>query len=106
MINFDHFKAMDLRIAKVTNVEVHPDADKLYVVTVDTGDGTKKAVAGLKEHYSPEELMGRGVVFLNNLEPATIRGVVSEGMILATKDQGKLSILVPEKEVTVGSPVS
>jgi len=106
MINFDQFKAMDIRIAKIIACEDHPNADKLYVVTVETDGGTKKAVAGVKQFYTPEELVGRQVVFLNNLEPATIRGVQSEGMVLATKDGEKLSILIPEKEVKTGSPVS
>lgn len=106
MITFDQFKAMDIRIAKITEVEDHPNADKLYVITVEVGGATKKVIAGVKEHYSAEELLGKEVVLLNNLEPATIRGVQSEGMILATKDGEKLAILMPEKEVTVGSPVS
>ena len=106
MITFEQFKEMDIRIAKITDVEDHPDADKLYVLTVETGDGTKKVVAGIKPYYTKEELAGRQVVVLNNMAPATIRGVQSEGMVLATKDSEKLAILVPEKEVKVGSPVS
>jgi len=106
MINFDQFKAMDIRIAKIVACEDHPDADKLYIVTVEIGEGTKKAVAGVKPFYKPDELIGKQVVFLNNLEPATIRGAKSEGMILATKDGDKLAVLVPEKEVKTGSPVS
>ena len=106
MITFDQFKAMDIRIGKIVSVEDHPKADRLYVVTVETGGQTKKMVAGVKEHYSKEELANRQVAVLNNLEPATIRGVESQGMILATKDGEKLAILVPEKEVKTGSPVS
>ena len=106
MITFDQFKAMDIRIAKITSCEDHPNADKLYVVTVETGSETKKLVAGIKMHYSKEELINKEVVILNNLQPATIRGVQSNGMVLATKDGEKLAILVPEKEVRVGSPVS
>jgi len=106
MIKFAQFKAMDIRIAKIVGVEDHPDADKLYVVAVETGEGTKKVVAGIKEHYTKEELVNKQVVMLNNLEPATIRGVQSDGMILATKDGSKLALLVPEKEVKTGSPVS
>ena len=106
MIKFEQFKQMDIRIAKITAVEDHPNADKLYIATVDTGGKTKKLVAGIREHYTKEELINKEVVVLDNLEPATIRGVQSEGMILATKDGEKLAILVPEKEVKVGSPVS
>ena len=106
MITFDQFKAIDIRIARIVSAEDHPDADKLYVLTVEVGEGTKKLVAGIKEHYTKEELVNKEVVVVNNLKPATIRGVQSEGMALATKDGGKLALLVPEKEVTVGSPVS
>ena len=106
MIKFDQFKKMDIRIGKIVHIEDHPNADKLYIATVEVGDATKKLVAGVKEHYTKEELLNKQVVVLNNLEPATIRGVQSEGMILATKDGGKLAILIPEKEVKVGSPVS
>jgi methionyl-tRNA synthetase len=106
MITFEHFKAMDIRIAKVISAEDHPNADKLYLLNVEIGGQTKKLVAGIKEHYTKEELIGKEVVVVNNLEPATIRGVQSEGMALATKDGEKLALLVPEKEVKVGSPVS
>lgn len=106
MVTFEQFKELDIRIAKIVAVENHPNADKLYLVTIETGQETKKIVAGIKAHYSKEELINKEVVVLNNLQPATIRGVESGGMILATKDGEKLAILVPEKEVKVGSPVS
>ena len=106
MIKFDQFKQVDIRIGKIVEIVDHPNADKLYIATVEVGDTTKKLVAGVKEHYTKEELLNKQVGVLNNLEPATIRGVQSEGMILATKDDGKLAILIPEKEVKVGSPVS
>ena len=106
MVTFDQFKAMDIRIGKILSAEDHPNADKLYVVKVDIGGDTKTMVAGIKEHYAKEDLPNRQVVVITNLEPATIRGVQSEGMVLATKDGDKLAILMPEKEVTVGSRVS
>jgi len=106
MINFQQFKSMDIRIARVKDVRDHPNADKLYIVTVDTGEGDKTVVAGIKNFYDKESLLNKQVVLLNNLEPAEIRGVASNGMILATKDGEKMSLLVPEKEVKDGSPVS
>jgi len=105
-ITFDQFKALDIKIAKVLEVEDHSNADKLYVVTLQVGEEKKTVVAGIREHYSKEELKGKEVVLVNNLAPATIRGVQSEGMILAAKDDTKLVILIPEKEVKVGSSVS
>lgn len=106
MITFDQFKAADIRIAKIRAVEDHPKADKLYILAIETGEKTKKIVAGIKQNYTKEELVNKQIVVVNNLEPATIRGVQSEGMLLAAKDDEKLAILVPEKEVKVGSPVS
>ena len=106
MVKFDQFKAIDIRIAKIVSAEDHPNADRLYVVTVDIGGATKKVVAGIKKFYTKEELVDKLVVVVTNLEPATIRGVLSEGMILAAKDNEKLTVLTPEKEASVGSAVS
>jgi methionyl-tRNA synthetase len=106
MVTFEQFKAMDIRIGKVMEAVDHPNADKLYILTIELGGHTKKIVAGIKEHYTKEEVVNKQVVVMANLEPATIRGVQSEGMALATKDGEKLALLVPEKEVKVGSPVS
>jgi len=106
MITFEQFKALEIRIAKIVACEVHPNADKLYVVTVEVGEKQKKVVAGIKNYYSIEELIGKSVVLLDNLEPATIRGVQSEGMILATRDGDKLAVLTPDRETASGSPVS
>jgi len=106
MVTFKQFKSMDIRIAKITAVEEHANADKLYVVTVEIGTESRKVVAGIKGHYTKEELVDKQVVVITNLEPATIRGVESQGMILATKDGEKLAVLVPEKPVAIGSPVS
>lgn len=106
MVTFDQFKAMDIRIGKIVSAEDHPNADKLYVLKVDIGGETKSIVAGIKQHYTKEDLPSRQVVVITNLEPATIRGVESCGMVLATKDGDKLAVLMPEKEVKVGSKVT
>jgi len=106
MVTFDQFKQMDLRIGKIVTCEDHPNADKLYLLSVDIGGGTRKLVAGIKGHYSKDELINKKVVVIANLETATIRGVQSEGMVLATKDKEKLALLIPEKDVEIGSPIS
>ena len=106
MITFDQFKAVDMRVARIVGVVNHPNADKLYIVTVETGDGPKQIIAGIREHYTAEELINKEVVIVNNLAPATIRGVESQGMILATKDGEKFAVLIPEKGIKTGSPVS
>jgi methionyl-tRNA synthetase len=105
-VKFEDFKKLELKVAKVLKVEVHPNADKLYVITVTTGEAEKTIVAGIRQHYKPEELTGKSVIIIDNLEPAIIRGATSNGMILATKDGERLAILIPEKEVKIGSPVS
>ncbi len=106
MISFDEFKKLEIVTAKVIEVEDHPNADKLYVMKIDIGGEIRQIVAGVKAYYKKEELLNKQIVALKNLQPATIRGVESNGMMLATKDDKTLAILVPEKEVTLGSPIS
>lgn len=106
MVKFEDFKKLNIKIAKIVKVEDHPNADKLYVVTVSTGEAEKSIVAGIRQYYKPEELVGKSIVLVDNLEPANIRGVTSNGMLLAAKDENALAILVPDREITPGSPVS
>ena len=104
-ISFEDFKRLDLRIAEVLTVEEIAGADKLYQLTVDLGDEHRTCVAGIKEHFSAEDLIGRRVVVLANLEPVTIRGVRSECMILAARGKS-LSLLEPDPRAEPGSRVS
>lgn len=106
MVSFDEFKKLKIVTAKVLEVEDHPNADKLYVMKIDLGNETRQIVAGIRAFYKKEDLIGKHVVVVKNLEPATIRGVESNGMLLATKDDKSLAVLVPEKEVKIGSPIS
>ncbi len=106
MISFEDFKKMELKIARITEAKDHPDADKLYVLKVDTGTETKQLVAGIKKAYSLEELINKKVVIISNLEPAIIRGVESQGMVLAAQDDNiGISVLIPDKDVAVGSAI-
>ena len=105
MVTIDEFKKLEIRIAKIKEVTDHPNADRLYVVTIDMGDKTKQAVAGIKGSYKKEALVGRQVVVVDNLAPAMLRGVESQGMILVTHDDKGISILSPDREVVVGSVV-
>ena len=107
MIGFEEFKKMEIRIAEIKSAEEHPDADKLLVLKVDLGGEERQVVAGIKEHYSPEELVGRRIVLLVNIEPAVIRGVESKGMLLAAQGGDAISILTPDpgRPVSPGSPV-
>jgi methionyl-tRNA synthetase len=104
-ISIQDFSEIDLRVAEIKAVEEHPNADKLLVLKIDTGDGEKQLVAGIKNHYSAEELIGRKIIIVNNLAPAVLRGVESQGMLLAAKDDDKVVLLTIEKDVKPGSRV-
>ena len=105
MVSFSDFSKLDIRIGKVLSVEEHPNADRLYVLRVDIGEKEIQLVAGVKNYYSPEELIGKNIVVLANLEHKTLRGVESQGMLLAAQSQDTVSILSPDKEVPAGSKV-
>lgn len=105
-IKFDEFKRMDIRVAEIKEVSDHPKADRLYLLKVDLGDlGERQLVAGIKENYRKEELVGRQVVVITNLEPTHIRGVKSEGMILAADAKGEPILLAPEKKTKPGAKI-
>lgn len=107
IIKFEDWGKIDLRVAKILSVEDHPNADKLYVLEVDLGKEKRKLVAGLKAHYKPKELIGKLCVVFANLEPAVLRGVKSEGMILAavSEDKKSVKIIQPAKEIELGSKI-
>ena len=105
-IPFSDFQKLDLRIGKIENVEEVEGLDKLYKLTVDLGEPTKRTLlAGLKESHQPYELLGKLIVVIANLEPREIGGVRSEGMLLAAISGEKPIILIPEEEVKPGSKV-
>ena len=108
MINIEDFKKLDIVIAEIKEVEDHPNADKLYVIRLSVASEEKQVVAGIKGSYTKDELKGKKVVLINNLEPAVIRGQESRGMILAAKDieSQKISLLTVDKEVNTSSKVS
>lgn len=97
---------LDLRVAEITEVTDHPDADKLFIEKLDLGDGkTRQIVSGLKGHYSKEELLGKKIILVQNLKPAKLRGVMSEGMLLAGEDaEGTVKVL-EAKMAKVGESV-
>ena len=106
-IDFDDFMKVEMRTGRILSVEDHPNADKLFVITIDEGsDSTRTVCAGLKGHYEPTELEGLNVVFVANLEPRKLRGVMSEGMILAADDgEGGVKVLTTEGDILSGSRV-
>ena len=103
MVTINDFKNFQIRIATIKEADDHPNADKLYVLKVDLGDKQKQLVAGIKSSYTKESLVGRQIAMIDNLEPAVIRGVESQGMLLAAQDDSGIVILSPEKSVKEGS---
>ena len=104
-VTFADFKKTDLRVAKILDVQEIPGADRIWKLTVDLGTEKREMVAGIKLFYTREALIGRSVVVVSNLTPSVIRGVESQGMLLAAKDGAALSLLSPDKEVPAGSLV-
>ncbi|MFH0876997.1 MAG: methionine--tRNA ligase subunit beta [Candidatus Omnitrophota bacterium] len=105
MITYEDFRKMELKIATIKDVQPHPNADKLYVLTIDAGGITKQLVAGIRLHYSQDSLKGKQIVVVDNLEPAVIRGIESQGMLLAACDEAGISVLSPDRLVQEGSLV-
>ncbi|HEX4459660.1 MAG TPA: methionine--tRNA ligase subunit beta, partial [Polyangia bacterium] len=105
-ITFDQFGQVDLRVGKVLTAEAVPKAKKLLRLTLDDGSGTpRQIVAGIAEAYAPETLIGKSVIFVANLQPATIRGVESHGMILAAGDDKIFGLSALDREIPPGTKV-
>jgi methionyl-tRNA synthetase len=105
MITIDQFKTVELRVATVKTAEAHPNADRLLVLRVDVGGEERQIVAGIRASYDPAALVGRQVVVVTNLEPAMLRGVESQGMILAAPGESGVVLMTPEKPVPSGAVV-
>jgi methionine--tRNA ligase beta chain len=106
VITIDEFRKVELKIATIKAAEPHPNADRLMVLQVDLGDEQRQICAGIRNYYAPEDLIGKQIVVVANLETAKLRGMESQGMLLAASDDGRVIILTPEKSVQPGSKVS
>ena len=106
LISIDDFARVQLRTAKVLEVEPHPKADRLWLLTIDGGDEKRQIVAGVRAHYTRDELLGRTIMVVWNLQPATIRGVESRGMLLAVEDAGVVRLIGPDGKVAPRVPGS
>ncbi len=106
MISIDEFRKVELRVATIKSAEPHPNADKLMLLQIDLGTEQRQICAGIRNHYTPAELVGRQIIVVANLETATLRGFESQGMLLAASDEGRVVILSPEKAVQPGAKVS
>jgi methionyl-tRNA synthetase len=105
MATLEDFKKIELVVAQIKEVKEHPNADKLYVLQVDTGRDVRQIIAGIRKAYTPEQLVGRRVILVANLEPAVIRGETSNGMLLAASDANGMALLAPDKDTVLGSIV-
>ena len=106
MITIDDFKNMELCVAKVLSAEPHPNADRLLLLKVDIGEEERQIVAGVRAWYEPEALVGKKIIIIKNLEPATIRGQESQGMLLAASSDGDLSVLTLDRDLPAGAKIS
>lgn len=115
-ITFDEFAKVDLRVAKIVHAENHPSADRLFKLQLDDGSGTPRQIcAGIRGHYTAEQLMGKLIVIVANLAPRVIRGEESRGMLLAASDapkdaapdvQRNVIVLTPASDIAPGAIVS
>ncbi|MCD6576369.1 MAG: tRNA-binding protein [Nanoarchaeota archaeon] len=108
MATIDDFQKLDIRVGKIISAEIHEKARKpMYKLKIDFGEeiGLKNAVAGITEFYKAEDLVGKTVVAIVNLEPKTIAGFTSECMTLGALEGDKFALLTPDKEVKLGSKI-
>lgn len=101
-IKYEDFAKLDLRVGTILEVSDHPDADKLVVLQVDLGTEKRQIVAGIKKHYTCEHLKGLQIIVVVNLEPRTLRGVMSHGMLLAASDDSNLSLVTTQQQIVAG----
>ena len=108
VITYNEFIKVKMRVGRVVEAAVHPNADKLLVLQVDLGDEKRQIVAGLKAHYQPEELVGKNLIIVANLAPRIMRGQESQGMLLAasTEDHERVIILTTDADIPPGSEVN
>jgi methionine--tRNA ligase beta chain len=104
-IKFEEFQKIDLRVGKILEVKKVEGSEKLLKLIVDLGNEKKQLVAGIAKYYKTEDLIGKEIVVIANLEPKKIMGIESQGMLLAADVNGEPVILIPEKEVPPGTKI-
>jgi methionyl-tRNA synthetase len=105
-ISFEEFQKIDLRIATIKEAEKVKKTDKLLKLKIQVGSQTKTIVAGIAQHYDPNELIGKQIVVVNNLQSTTIRGIESQGMLLAARENDQLTLLTTDANIGDGSKIS
>jgi methionyl-tRNA synthetase len=108
VVQFDDFLKLNLRVGTIIQAELHPKADKLVVLQVDLGTEKRQLVAGIRGHYEPEALVGQQIIVVANLTPRMMRGIESQGMLLAatSEDQSRVILLTTQRPIAPGSRVS
>jgi methionine--tRNA ligase beta chain len=106
-IEYTDFSKIDLRVAKIIEAEDIEGADRLYKLTIDIGSEKRTICAGIKEYYSKDDLIGKQIIVVANLKPRKLRGIESQGMLLAASDSDhtKISLISPDSEIEIGSVV-
>lgn len=105
MITFDDFNKLDIRIGTILKAEKVEGADKLLKLLVNLGEEKRTLVAGIAQDYNPEDIIGKQIPILTNLEAKTIKGIESKGMILAVDIDNKATLIHPDKKIPNGSKV-
>jgi len=105
-ITFDEFKKVELRVAEILEAKTVPGADKILELRIKIGDETRSLAAGIAQQYPPESLVGRKIIVVANLQPRRVRGVESQGMLLAANHDGRVTLLTVDGDVPSGTPVS
>ena len=108
IVSFGDWSKLDLRVGEILEIEDVPGADKLYKLKIDLGTETRTLVAGLKKYYTAQELEGKRIIVFTNLEPKTLKGIESKGMVLAavSDDHNEVKLLQPDGAMELGSKVS
>jgi methionyl-tRNA synthetase len=105
LVTIEDFRRIQLKVARIVSAQPVPGADKLLQIEIDLGSEKRTLVAGIAKHYKPEDLPGKSIIVVSNLQPTRIRSVESQGMLLAAEDNGKLVLITTESDVTMGSKI-
>ncbi|HNX68368.1 MAG TPA: methionine--tRNA ligase subunit beta [Candidatus Omnitrophota bacterium] len=105
MASYEDFQKLELKIAEIETVAPHPNADRLYVLGIKVGEVRKQIVAGIRAHYTEDQLKGKKIVIVDNLDPAVIRGVESQGMLLAASNETMLTVVTTDRPIADGAKV-
>mgnify|MGYP002409405937 CR=1 FL=1 len=105
-ITIDDFDKIEFKVGEIIEAKDHPKADKLLILKVKLGEETRQIVSGIKEYYSPEDLVGKKVVIVANLKPIKLRGEESKGMVLAAEKDGKLTLVSTLEDIESGAIIS